>query len=165
MIKFEKIEGIADVSRQITSLVDDKMKRSEILKILRRQVKPLLREVKNQTPVAQKILQVRDRKYSIGNLRDSMKIKTSKMKHYPNVLVGPKMGGKKNKETGRADGDGFYAFFIQYGYAGTRHSGANKIPARDFIYDAFKKVGASVERNTSKDLERYINRKIKKLNL
>lgn len=37
MIKFEKIEGIADVSRQITSLVDDKMKRSEILKILRRQ--------------------------------------------------------------------------------------------------------------------------------
>ncbi len=165
MIKFEKIEGIADVSRQITSLVDDKMKRSEILKILRKQVKPLLREVKNQTPVAQKVLQVRDRKYSIGNLRDSMKIKTSKMKHYPNVLVGPRMGGKKNKETGLADGDGFYAFFIQYGYAGTRHSGSNKIPARDFIHDAFKKVGASVERNTSKDLERYINRKIKKLNL
>jgi len=165
MIKFQKIEGIADVSREIISLADDKMKRREILKILRKQVKPLLQEIKNQTPIAQKIMQVRDRKYSIGNLRNSMKIKTSKMKHYPNVLVGPKMGAKKNKDTNLADGDGFYAFFIQYGYAGTRHSGSNKIPPRDFIFDAFKKVGANVERNTSKDLERYILRKAKKLNL
>ena len=49
MIKFD-IQGFDHVALEIESLSDDKMKRSEILKILRRQMKPVLAKMRQNAP-------------------------------------------------------------------------------------------------------------------
>ena len=79
-----------------------------------------------------------------------MAIKTSPLKNYPNVLVGPRKGA-------RAVNDGFYAFFIQEGVYG--------IPKNDFIMDAARPLLNSTEKTMSVELEKYINKKIKQSNL
>ena len=45
-----KIEGIKEVSREIKSLSNDKMKRREILKVLRRQAKPMMQAMRQNAP-------------------------------------------------------------------------------------------------------------------
>lgn len=149
-----KIEGIEAVRREIESLSDDKLKRKEILKILRRQTKPILSAIQANTPTADQVVSFRGVKYHPGNLRKSMAIKTSPSKSYPNVLVGPRKGrnGRKSPKN-----DGFYAFWIQYG---TIHQKPN-----DFIGKAAEPLLASVHTTASKETERYIQKKIKTLNL
>ena len=145
------VEGMDKVISQIISISDDKIKRGEILKILRRQAKPILAAVKSNTPVADGPIVGRNGKvYEAGNLKKSMAIKTSPLKNYPNVLVGPRKGA-------RAVNDGFYAFFIQEGVYG--------IPANDFIMDAARPLLNSTEKTMSVELEKYINKKIKQSNL
>lgn len=149
-LEIKSIDGIQDVQREIQKLADDKMKRREIIKILRRQAKPLLKAIKSNTPIAEKEIQVRDKKYAPQNLKKSMAIKTSPMKTYPNVLVGPRQGANKKY-------DGFYAFFLQYG--------TTKMPKNDFIGKAFDTVGGAVENQISNELERYVDKKAQQLNL
>ena len=145
------VEGIDDVINEIIAISNDRMKRGEILKILRRQAKPILAAVKANTPVADGPIVGRNGKvYEAGNLKKSMAIKTSPLKNYPNVLVGPRKGA-------RAVNDGFYAFFIQEGVYG--------IPKNDFIMDAARPLLNSTEKTMSVELEKYINKKIKQSNL
>jgi hypothetical protein len=145
------VEGIDDVINEIIAISNDRMKRGEILKILRRQAKPILAAVKSNTPVADGPIVGRNGKvYEAGNLKKSMAIKTSPLKNYPNVLVGPRKGA-------RAVNDGFYAFFIQEGVYG--------IPKNDFIMDAARPLLNSTEKTMSVELEKYINKKIKQSNL
>ena len=145
------VEGIDDVINEIIAISNDRMKRGEILKILRRQAKPILAAIKANTPVADKPIVGRNGKvYEPENLKKSMAIKTSPLKNYPNVLVGPRKGA-------RAVNDGFYAFFIQEGVYG--------IPKNDFIMDAARPLLNSTEKTMSVELEKYINKKIKQSNL
>jgi len=145
------VEGIDNVINEIIAISDDRMKRGEILKILRRQAKPILAAIKANTPVADKPIVGRNGKvYEPENLKKSMAIKTSPLKHYPNVLVGPRKGA-------RAVNDGFYAFFIQEGVYG--------IPKNDFIMDAARPLLNSTEKTMSVELEKYINKKITQSNL
>ena len=145
------VEGIDDVINEIIAISNDRMKRGEILKILRRQAKPILAAIKANTPVADGPIVGRNGKvYEAGNLKKSMAIKTSPLKNYPNVLVGPRKGA-------RAVNDGFYAFFIQEGVYG--------IPKNDFIMDAARPLLNSTEKTMSVELEKYINKKIKQSNL
>jgi len=145
------VEGIDSVINEIIAISNDRMKRGEILKILRRQSKPILAAIKANTPVADGPIVGRNGKvYEAGNLKKSMAIKTSPLKNYPNVLVGPRKGA-------RAVNDGFYAFFIQEGVYG--------IPKNDFIMDAARPLLNSTEKTMSVELEKYINKKIKQSNL
>ena len=145
------VEGIDSVINEIITISNDRMKRGEILKILRRQSKPILAAIKANTPVADGPIVGRNGKvYEAGNLKKSMAIKTSPLKNYPNVLVGPRKGA-------RAVNDGFYAFFIQEGVYG--------IPKNDFIMDAARPLLNSTEKTMSVELEKYINKKIKQSNL
>ena len=146
-----KIEGIEAVQREIESLSDDKMKRREILKILRRQTKPILSAVQANTPEADKVGIFKGVKYDPGNLRRSMAIKTGRSKEYPNVLVGPRQG-KKAKNY-----DGFYAWWIQYG---TIYKKPN-----DFIWKAAAPLLDSVHTTASAETKKYIEKKIRTLNL
>jgi hypothetical protein len=147
------IDGIEGVVGEIKKLTKDRMKRLEIIKILRQQVKPILAAVKANTPVADEDIKFRKRIYHPENLKKSMAIKTSPMKNYPNVLIGPRKGSDKVN-------DGFYAFFIQYGYLWNY-----RIPANDFIGDAAGPLLGSVSTTMSAELERYIYKKAQTLNL
>jgi hypothetical protein len=149
-MKFE-IQGVEKVMADIKRLHGDKMKRQEILKILRRQSKPLLAAIKANTPVADKTIQGRKGQlYEPQNLKKSMAIKTSPVKNYPNVLIGPRKGE-------RAKNDGFYAFFIQYGHG--------NVPEDDFIAKATSPLLSTIGTVMSSELEKYIDKKIKTLNL
>ena len=110
-----KIEGIEAVQSEIKSLGKDKIKRREILKILRRQAKPMMQAMRQKAPQSDNVIIVRDNLYYPGNLKKSIAIKTSPSKKYPNVLVGPRYGKGAKKY------DGFYAWWIEYA-SGTQAS-------------------------------------------
>ena len=154
-MKFD-IQGIEGVTNEIKSLSDDKLKRREILKVLRRQVKPILEALKQNTPIAQNDITVRNVTYSPGNLKKAMAIKTSPSKKYPNVLIGPRYGrgGKKY--------DGFYAWWIEYAN-GTHES--NPTGGKNFIQKTLVQKGESVTKVASEQLKKYIDKKAKTLNL
>jgi HK97 gp10 family phage protein len=150
-LSIESIEGLEGVIAEIKLLTDDRMKRREIIKILKRQVKPILEAVKANTPIADKPIMGRDGKvYEPENLKKSFAIWASPHKQYVNVLIGPKKGY-------RAKYDGFYAFFVE--------EGAGNIPATHFIRNASEPFMASVSTTMSAELERYIYKKAQTLNL
>lgn len=94
-----KIEGIEAVSNEIKSLGKDKMKRREILKILRRQADPIKSKMKQNAPESDNVIIVRGDVYYPGNLKKAIAIKTSRSKKYPNVLIGPRYGKGAKKNT------------------------------------------------------------------
>lgn len=151
-----KIEGIEGITREIKSLSDDRVKRREILKILRRQCKPVLNSLKQNTPVAETAIKIRGVTYSPGNLKKAMAIKTSPSKLYPNVLVGPRYG------KGAKSYDGFYAWWIEFG-KGTHEN--NPTGGRNFIQKTWNQSKDSLFNDTSKELKTYIDKQSKKLNL
>ena len=151
MSKDFQIQGMDGVINEIKSLSNDRMKRLEILKILRRQMKPILAAVKSNTPIATKTITGRNGKvYEPENLKKSFAVRTSPIKKYPNVIVGPRKGNS-------AKNDGFYAFWIEYG--------AYDIPASNFIRNAAEPLMGSVNTTMSAELERYIYKKSESLNL
>ena len=151
-----EIDGIQEVAREIRTLSSDKMKRNQILKILRRQAKPLVQAMRQKAPVADKNITVRGKVYAPNNLKNSIGIKTSPSKFYPNVLVGPRYGrgGKKY--------DGFYAWWIEYGM-GTHQS--NPTGAKNFIVNTWIQKGEMVKTQASTQLKKYIDKKAKTLKL
>lgn len=148
-----KIEGMEGVIREIRKL-PDRVKRLEILKILRRQVKPIRSAIKveaDKTNPEGRIYKIRGGKtVEPGNLGNSIKIFNGRNKEFPSVFVGPEMGPRKRN-------DAFYAFFIQYG---TIHIAPN-----DFIDKATKPLLPGLAKEMSNSLEKYVQRKIKTLNL
>ena len=143
-IKVE-LQGLGQLRKDIEKLADDKDKRKEILKILRRQAAPVLQAVKANTPVADKAQQGKY-PHEPGNLRESIKIFTGRSKTNPAVYIGPKVGrGAKN--------DGYYGWFLI--------EGTKTIAPNDFIGDAFKPFRESSRTQLSDKLARYIENKWK----
>ncbi len=151
-----KIEGIEAVSNEIKSLGDDKIKRREILKILRRQVDPIKAKMKQNAPESDNVIIVRGDVYYPGNLEKAIAIKTSPSKKYPNVLVGPRYGKGAKKY------DGFYAWWIEF--ANGTHE-ANPTGGKNFIQKTFSQTNSGVELTMSSKLKKYIDKKAKTLNL
>ena len=151
-----KIEGLEGVSNEIKSLSSDKMKRREILKVLRRQAKPLVQAMRQNAPISENVIIFGDDVFYPGNLRKSIAIKTSRSKTYPNVLVGPRYGKGANKY------DGFYAWWIEYG-TGTHIS--NPTGAKNFVQKTMQQKGELVTNQSSKELKKYIDKKAKTLKL
>lgn len=151
-----RLTGVQGVVTEIKLLSDDKVKRREILKILRRQCKPVLNALKQNTPIAQNNITVRNVTYSPGNLKKAMAIKTSPSKMYPNVLVGPRYG------KGAKRYDGFYAWWIEYAN-GTHES--NPTGGKNFIQRTWAQKKDSLHNETSAELKKYIDKKAKTLNL
>lgn len=151
-----EIEGVQNIAREIKSLSSDKMKRREILKVLRRQAKPLVQAMRQNAPVADRDITIRGVTYSPNNLRKAIATKTSPSKKYPNVLVGPRYGRGANKY------DGFYAWWIEYG-VGTHIS--NPTGAKNFVQKTWQQKGESVKTQASDQLKKYIDKKAKTLKL
>ena len=155
MIKYD-IEGFEGVALEIQSL-DDKMKRREILKILRRQMQPVVDKMKQNAPNQRtKTINVRGTDYPPQELKNSIKVKTSPSKKYPNVLVGPQYGKGARKF------DGFYAWWIEYGVG--KHI-ANPTGKKNFIQKTYSETSDKIYTQASEKLKKYIQRKAKKLNL
>jgi len=151
-----EIGGIQEVAREIRSLSSDKMKRKEILKILRRQAEPILMAMKLNAPESDNVIIVRNKVYYPGDLKKSIAIKTSPSRSYPNVLVGPRYGNGAKKY------DGFYAWWIEYG-TGTHE--ADPTGGKNFVQKTWSQTGVSTHTEASSKLKKYIDKKAKTLNL
>ena len=157
-----KIQGIEGVQNEIKKLNNDRMKRQEILKILRRQMKPTLAGIKAKTPIAKEPIVFRNKVYAPNNLKNSMAIKTGKSKINPTVLVGPRQGRKAKTY------DGFYAWWHIYGWSPFHKRGTvppKMIKPNDFIWEGAAPHLSVAETSMSNELKNYIGKKAKTLNL
>ena len=161
-----KIEGMQEVIREIQKLDSDVIKRREILKVLRRQSKPILRAIKKEAPVEKRGYTITRRLsgtkgnrktadvYEPGNLKRSLAIKTSPLKSYPSVLIGFRYGTKYKY-------DGYYGNFVIWGYAGK-----NRYAPNDFIMRGAAPLLGDVYTKASDELKKYIEKQIKsKINI
>lgn len=146
-----EVKGAGEVFRELKRL-DDKVKRREILKILRKQVLPIKRAIKANAPTLSKDKSNQTGKVQGGNLKKSIAIKTVRGFN-PSVKIGPQTGRSKRKPRY----DGFYAFFVQYGTI-------NQAP-NDFIAKAANPLMEGVHTTASRETERYLQKKINELNL
>lgn len=118
----------------------DKMKRTELLKIMRRVAKPTAEAAKrnlksrNVTGVLEK---------SIGNI-------TSKNKKYPNILVGPRIKGKHG---------GYYGHLVEFG-----HGGPKPAPARPFMRPAYDETKGQVTADAAAKVAAYLEKRANQLN-
>jgi len=145
-----QIEGMEEVIRKITSL-PDKTKRLEVLKILRRQMKPIQSAVRNATPQADKPIKFRGKIYPIGNAKKSISIFTGRNKLYPSVYVGPATGKKRKY-------DAWYLYLLVYGWRDNRST-----KQLDYIRKTASPLLPNVTRVMTTDLKKYIDKRITQL--
>ena len=151
-----QIEGWDEVVKSIIELGDDKSKRNEVLKILRRQAAPAKRVMIAQAPKARKDVKYhRDNSivYKPGNLKRAMKIFTGRDKAYPSVYVGA--------QAKKPQGSGYYSYFVQYGT--NRNDGRSIRRKNNYVERADSLVTAIIGDNASGELAKYIKQKAVKL--
>lgn len=155
-----KVEGYDEFLRQIQKL-PDKMKRTEINKVLRREAKPTVQQARANSPKADRVITRYNKagekvaEYKPGNLGKSIKaitVSKTKSKGNPRVVVGPKVG-KRGKNIAN---DGYYAWFL---IRGTKHIAARK----NWIHEAFNTTGAHDK--TMEALTKYLVKRSKELGL
>lgn len=165
-----EIEGMERLIRQLKSL-PEKMKRSELLKILRSGSRPFVKSVQHE------VAQIMEKAYSegrypTGNLYNSIGLITGSSIDYPNIQVGARVqgapGGYWNKRSyggGRKKfGNrfkGYHAHLVHYGTSSRRTRkgygrGASKgIP---FMEKAYERAKTEVAINTTKAVARYLDK-------
>tara|TARA_R110000868_G_scaffold108761_4_gene296613 strand:- start:4113 stop:4610 length:498 start_codon:yes stop_codon:yes gene_type:complete len=150
------IEGMDELIRKIKAL-PDRTKRLEVLKILRRQMNPIKKAVRDNTPIATRSSsrsvksvggQPKRYKYEPENLKKSIGIFTGKSRLMPAVYVGPAMGAKRKY-------DGYYGFFVIYG--------TKFMKGDDFVRKAAAPLIQNVTKVMTTDLKKYIDKRIKQL--
>jgi len=161
-MKFDQAE-FAKIKSALKKLGDDKSKRSEILKILRRQVKPAIETMKMEAPIAQNDVKYhRDKSitYKKGNLRRSIKSFTGKSKEFPSVYVGPNAPKKdrirKGQTVKKAEGSGYYGWFVNWNKGRIKEG-------KNFLQSTANKSGLSVQTGIMNTTSKYIQRRAKEL--
>lgn len=146
------IQGFDELQRRLKR-APDKVKRRELLKIIRVQTRPTIQAARQRAPISSEPHSrysggVEVRTYDPGNLRRSIGNITSKNRKYPNILVGPKAGAKKKY-------DGFYGHFVEFGTV--------NMPAQPFMRPAYESTGQGVGDGTADKVARKIEKILQKL--
>ncbi len=166
-----KIEGLDKLFKELKNL-PDKLKRKELLKILRTSARPTLNTAKANL---KRIMSQTKGRYpawykTSGNLVKSLGLITGKNMENPTILVGARVkGGNK----------GFHAHFLELGtvkrkkkgkgfkrkketYTGSNLGYVKPQPFLRPAYDAHKQMAAKeLEQSIAKYLQKQINRKFK----
>jgi hypothetical protein len=152
------IQGFEKLANDVKSLANDRVKKKQIVAILKRQMKPIEKAVKANTPIAKGDIVIRGKTYSPYNLQKSIATKTAKSAQ-PTVMVGPRQGKK-------APYDGFYAWWHIYGWSPFYKRGSvppKMVKPNDFIWEGAKAKINSTESGMTKELENYIGKKAKQI--
>jgi HK97 gp10 family phage protein len=137
MSKGIELDGFPDFLKAVERL-PDRLKRMELLKVLRREAKPTVQAAKRNV-----------RKKS-GKLERSITTITGKSKIYPNILVGPSVKGKN---------EGFHGHLIEFG-----HGGPHPAPAFPFMRPAYDETKNQVSKAAAQAVAKYVTKRAKKLN-
>lgn len=106
-----QITGWVELQRKLKQIGDDKTKRAEAVKVLRRVAQPIARMAKQRAPVSDKPHTVSGKRtkktIQPGNLGKSMGVIVARRSKNPQVVVGPRAKGNN---------DGWYGHFVEYGH-------------------------------------------------
>ena len=146
-----EVTGFKELQKQIGRLGNDRLKRNEMLKILRQSSKATLQAARSEVPVSKKehlISGKRTRRViQPGNLRKSIGNITGKSKVIPTIYVGPRVKGKQL---------GFYGAFV--------HGGTIKgIKPNPYLTRAYNKTKGQVTAEAEKGVAKYVQKQINKL--
>jgi len=146
-----EITGFKELSQQLKRLGNDRLKRNEILKVLRQVSKATVNAARSEAPVSKKPHLISGRRTRMiinpGNLRKSIGNITGKSKTIPTIYVGPRVKGKNM---------GFYAAFV---HGGTK----NGIKPNQFMTRAYSKTRGQVTADAEKGVAKYLQKQINKL--
>ena len=115
---FIEVEGFPQLIQNIKLLSDDKVKRAEMLKVLRQVANPTLNVARSKVPVQRSYSNIKSKRSVVGgSLRQSLGIITGKGPN-PTVYVGPRVfKGKKAATSGRNTfGNGWYGAIVDQGH-------------------------------------------------
>lgn len=146
-----EITGFKELQRKIELLGNDRVKRREMLKLLRQSSKSTVKAARALAPISKKehvisgkrsrkVIQPGQLKKSIGNI-------TGKAKNKAVIYVGPRTKGKVH--------DGFYGAFV--------HGGTTTQKANPFMDKAYKQTKGAVTEKTERSVTRYIQKQIDRL--
>lgn len=131
-----ELEGWDEMLREVERL-PDRMKRNELLKIMRRVAKPTVRAAKaNVSSISGRL------ERSIGSI-------TGRSKKYPNVQVGPRAKGKN---------EGFHGHLVEFG-----HGGPNPAPAHPFMRPAYDQTKGMVTQDAARQVAKYLQKRANQL--
>lgn len=148
------IKGFDVLLRKIKTLSDDRVKKREVLKLLRQVATPTVRAARRQAPVSKKPhyqggkrtrkrIEPRNLQKSIGKITG----KRGKAKTNPVVYVGPRSKGRRH--------DGWYGGFV--------HGGTVKQTSNPFMERAYKETEGQVTKEAEQRVAKYIQKQIDKL--
>ena len=132
-----EIEGYDKFLLEVQRL-PDKLKRNELLKLLRRSSQPTIAAAKRNVRKKSGKLE-----RSIGNI-------TGKNREYPNIMVGPRAKGKH---------EGFHGHLIEFG-----HGGPHPAPAFPFMRPAYDETKMAVSKDASGKVAKYLEKRANQLN-
>lgn len=142
-----EIRGIDELRAKIKAL-PDKVKKKEIIKILRQSAKSTVAQGRLEAPKSKKPHSLKGGKLIMpGNLMKSIKVKVMTKARQPMIVVGPRSRGKY---------DGFYGrqFVIP---------GHGKTPPNPFMERAKNKTEGRVSADAVAKTEKYIQKQIDRL--
>jgi hypothetical protein len=155
-----QVEGFEELRKKIQQLGSDKDKKKEILVILRKRARPLIRAIRTETPESKKahvisgrrsrkVIQPGNLKRSIGNITG----KKGKAKINPTIYVGPRIRGRN---------DGFYGAWV---HDGSKLPQGGRSKANPFQKRGFNKVESGLVKDTEKSMAKFIQKRINRLSL
>lgn len=148
-----ELEGFDELQRKLKKL-PDKIKRREVVKILRRAARDTVKEARSQAPKSKKAHVFRGgKRFEPGNLRKSIGVQVARKSRNPMIFVKPRSSGKY---------DGFYGrAFVIPGHK-TRGKG-RRVPADPFMNRAQEKTQGKVSSESVKGVEDYLKKQIDRL--
>jgi len=160
-----EITGFDELQKQIKRL-PDKIKRREILKILRRSARSTIQASRQEAPQSNR----KGKSTPVGNLKKSIKAATMRRSSVPMIVVGPRSSGKYDGWYGRLfviPGHNIYRGGFRRSRKGNRKfNDANRagvVPPNPFMERGFARTGGRVAKTAVKSTERYIQKQIDRL--
>ncbi len=121
-----RVQGFKELKDALKNL-PDKVKKSKLVSVQKKAVKPLIMSAKRNTPIRE------------GDLSDSIKAFTGRSKDFAIVHVGHQEGSGKSP-------DGFYGYWVHEG-SGGRQEGKQRKPASKHFDKAVAEKGDGVVNN------------------
>lgn len=154
-----EITGFKELQHKIQLLGNDRVKRREVLKLLRQSSKATVKAARAIAPISKKAHVISGKKAHVisgkrsrkviqpGQLKKSIGNITGKSKTKAVIYVGPRTKGKVH--------DGFYGAFV--------HGGTTTQKANPFMDKAYKQTKGAVTAQTERSVTKYIQKKIDRL--
>lgn len=152
-----EVKGFDKLQKKLKSL-PDKMKRREVIKILRRAARDTVKEARNQAPKSKRRHMFKPKADRVakminpGNLRKSIGVEVARQAKNPMIFVRPKSSGKY---------DGFYG--RQWVIPGHPKKGGGKVAPNPFMDRAFERTEGKISRDSVAGVEKYLKKLIDKL--